>query len=90
MMKISLLTATVVLAAGLGVSAPAAAQYDHPNGDSRDMNRDRHDMNRDRHDMNGDRHDMNRDRRDWGRNHRGWHRHCWWTWRHHHRVRFCR
>ncbi len=22
--------------------------------------------------------------------HHGWHRHCWTTWRHHHRVRVCR
>jgi hypothetical protein len=32
------------------------------------------------------RHDhMHRDR---GR-HYGWHRHCWYQWRHHHRVRVC-
>ena len=78
-MKITLLAATAVLAAGLVGSVPAAAQADH-------QNMDRHDQNMDRHDM--DRHDMDRDRH-MGRHH-GWHRHCMWTWRHHRHVRVCR
>jgi hypothetical protein len=81
-MKITLLAATAVLAAGLVSAAPAAAQDRH------DQNGDRHGQNMDRH--NGDRHDMNGGRHDWRGGHRGWHRHCWWTWRHRHHVRVCR
>jgi hypothetical protein len=42
--------------------------------------------------MHGDRHDMGMHRHGWRGHHDGWHHHshCRWTWRHHHRVRYCR
>ena len=63
---------------------PAAAQDMHQGTMDHHMDNPamQHD-NMDRRDMRGDgRH------HGWNRGH-GHHRKCWWTWRHHHRVKTC-
>jgi hypothetical protein len=93
-MRISRITAAILVAGSIGLASPALAQMgDHPDsGYGNHHDGDHHDGDH----RDGDRHGGNWSNHrggDWnnGRHH-GWrhHRNCWWTWHHHHRVRHCR
>jgi hypothetical protein len=103
-MRISRIGAAILVAGSIGLASPALAQMGDHHGQGDGDHRgdgDHHDNGGDHHGGNwsgqGNHHGSNWSNhgdRGWHGGHRGWnngwHRHCWWTWRHHHRVRVCR